>query len=142
VLDFTARFAIATGAWNHSYAALTQTKECVIAIPPVDLLDIVVGVGTCSGMDTDKFDRFGLTRVPSTDVRAPLIAECLANIECRVVDIIDKHNIVVLQGISAHIDAVRKEKRLIHAIGDGTFVVDGRFFDRKEAMRSKLPSGL
>jgi len=142
VLDFTAKFAITTGAWNYSYAALTKTKECVIAIPTVDLLDTVVGVGTCSGKDTDKFEKFGLTRVQAKQVRAPLIAECLANIECRVVDIVKRHDIVVLEGVAAHIDAARKEKRLIHAVGDGTFVVDGRHFDRKEAMRSKLPSGL
>lgn len=142
VLDFTATFAITTGAWNHSYAALTKTKECVIAIPTVDLLDTVVGVGTCSGKDTDKFARFGLTRVTAKHVRAPLIAECLANIECRVADIIGHHDIVVLQGVAAHVDGNRKEKRLIHAVGDGTFVADGRRFDRREAMRSKLPGGV
>ncbi len=142
VLDFTAKFAITTGSWNHSYAALSKTKECVIAIPAADLLDTVVGVGTCSGKDTDKFERFGLTPVKAKHVRAPLIAECLANIECRVADIVERHDIVVLEGVAAHVDGARKEKRLIHAVGDGTFVVDGRHFDRKEAMRSKLPSGV
>ncbi|WP_194910839.1 flavin reductase family protein [Azospirillum sp. INR13] len=142
VLDFTAKFAITTGAWNHSYAALTKTKECVIAIPTVDLLDTVVGVGTCSGTDMDKFERFGLTRVKAQHVRAPLIAECLANIECRVADIVGRHHTVVLQGVAAHVDGSRKEKRLIHAVGDGTFVADGRRFDRREAMRSKLPGGV
>lgn len=142
VLDFTARFAITTGAWNHSYGALTKTKECVIAIPTIDLLDTVVGVGTCSGMDTDKFEKFGLTRVKARHVRAPLIAECLANIECRVIDIVERHDIVVLEGVAAHMDSARKEKRLLHAIGDGTFVVDGRHFDRRKAMRSKLPGGV
>jgi Flavin reductase like domain len=39
VLDFTPVFAITTGAWNHSFAALQRTRECVIAIPTVDLLD-------------------------------------------------------------------------------------------------------
>lgn len=142
VLDFAAKLAITTGAWNHSYAALTKTRECVIAVPTVDLLDTVVGVGTCSGTDTDKFARFGLTRVKARQVRAPLIAECLANIECRVVDIIGHHDILVLQGVAAHIDGSRKEKRLLHAIGDGRFVADGRRFDRREAMRSKLPGGI
>ncbi|TNF33752.1 MAG: flavin reductase family protein, partial [Gammaproteobacteria bacterium] len=32
VTDFTPRFAITTGAWNHSYSALKNTRECVIAI--------------------------------------------------------------------------------------------------------------
>jgi flavin reductase (DIM6/NTAB) family NADH-FMN oxidoreductase RutF len=142
VLDFTPKFAITTGAWNYSYAALKKTKACVVAIPTVDLLDTVVGVGTCSGKDTDKFERFGLTRVKARHVRAPLISDCLANIECRVVDIVRRHDIVVLKGLVAWLDAARKEKRLIHAVGDGTFVADGRHFDRREAMRSKIPGGL
>src|SRR5512146_3572343 len=49
VLDFTPVFAITTGEWNYSFAALRKNRECVIAIPTVDLLDKVVGIGTCSG---------------------------------------------------------------------------------------------
>jgi len=49
VMDFTPRFAITTGEWNYSYRALEKTRECVIAIPTVDMLDTVVGIGTCSG---------------------------------------------------------------------------------------------
>lgn len=142
VLDFTAVFAITTGAWNHSFAALRKTRECVIAIPPVDLLDQVVGIGTCSGADTDKFARFQLTALPGTVVGAPLIKECLANIECKVVDIVRKHNIVVLQGVAACVDSARREKRTVHAVGDGTFIVDGRRLDRRKMMASRLPAGL
>jgi len=142
VLGFSAAFAITTGSWNYSYSALRDSKECVIAIPTVDLIDTVVGVGTCSGKDTDKFEKFGLARVRAEHVRAPLIKNCIANIECRVVDIIDRHSIVVLEGVAAYFDSSRKEKRSIHAVGDGTFVTDGRRIDRKEMMRSKLPSGI
>jgi len=142
VLDFTPIFAITTGPWNYSYAALRKSRECVIAIPTVDLIDQVVGVGTCSGADTDKFEKFGLTPVKGKHVRSPLIKECLANIECKVTDIVKKHNIVVLEGVAAYFDSSRKEKRTIHAIGDGTFVVDGRKLDRREMMRSKLPDGI
>ena len=142
VLDFSASFALTTGPWNYSYAALRKTKECVISVPTVDLIDTAVGVGTCSGKDTDKFEKFGLTRVKARRVRAPLIKECLANIECRVIDTIERYNIVILEGVAAYVDGSRKEKRTIHAVGDGTFVVDGRKFDRKKTMRSKLPSGI
>jgi flavin reductase (DIM6/NTAB) family NADH-FMN oxidoreductase RutF len=68
--------------------------------------------------------------------------QCLANIECRVVDIVERHNIFILQGVAAHIDADRKERRLIHATGGGTFTVDGRKFDQKKMMREKLPKGV
>lgn len=141
VMDFTPLFAIVTGEWNHSFAALRKNRECVIAIPTVDLLDKVVGIGTCSGADTDKFARFKLTPVPAKVVEAPLIKECLANIECKVTDIIRKHNIVVLEAVAAWIDPARKEKRTLHAVGDGTFIVDGRKIDRRQMMASRLPYG-
>jgi flavin reductase (DIM6/NTAB) family NADH-FMN oxidoreductase RutF len=142
VLDFTPMLAITTGAWNHSFAALRKFKECVIAIPTVDLLDRVVGIGTSSGADTDKFAKFKLTPLDGKVVNAPLIGECLANIECKVVDIVRKHNIVVMEAVAAHIDPSRREKRTLHAVGDGTFIVDGRRLDRRKMMASKLPAGI
>ena len=142
VVDFSPQFAMTTGPWNYSFAALRKTKECVIAIPTVDLLDTVVGIGTCSGADTDKFQKFKLTPVRGKNVQAPLIQECLANIECQVLDIITKHNIIVLAGLAAYLDAERKEKRTVHAVGDGTFIVDGRKLSRRRMMRAKLPAGV
>lgn len=142
VLDFAPLFALTTGPWNYSYAALRRSRECVIAIPTVDLIDKVVGIGTCSGADTDKFERFGLTPLKAKRIRAPLVKECLANIECKVVDILTKHNIVVLKGLAAYYDRARKEKRTLHAIGDGTFVTDGHRLNRRTMMRSKLPAGV
>jgi len=142
VLDFTPVFAITTGEWNHSFLALRKNKECVIAIPTVDMLDTVVGIGTCSGTDTDKFAKFKLTPVQGKVVRPPLIKECVANIECKVIDIVKKHNIVVLEAVAAYIDTAREEKRTLHAVGDGTFIVDGSKIDRRKMMASKLPSGV
>jgi flavin reductase (DIM6/NTAB) family NADH-FMN oxidoreductase RutF len=142
VLDFTPVFAITTGSWNYSFAALRKSQECVIAVPTVDLLDQVVGIGTCSGADTDKFARFKVTPMRGRVVKAPLIKECLANIECKVIDIVAKHNIVVLEGVAAHLDCARKERRTLHATGDGTFIVDGRKLDRRKMMASKIPDGV
>lgn len=142
VMDFTPRIAITTGEWNHSFRALKKTRECVIAIPAVDLLDKVIGIGTCSGADTDKFARFKLTPAPAKKVKAPLVKECLANIECRVVEIISRHNIVVLDGLAAYVDSSRREKRTVHAVGDGTFIVDGRKLNRRKMMSAKIPAGV
>ncbi|MEF8717129.1 MAG: flavin reductase family protein [Candidatus Accumulibacter necessarius] len=142
VLDFTPQFAITTGEWNFSYAALRQHRECVIAIPGADLLDTAVGIGTCSGADADKFAKFSLTQVPACFVKPPLIAECLANIECKVIDIVERHNIVVLEALAAYVNDERKEQRMLHAVGDGKFIVDGRKLDRRQMMASKLPPGV
>jgi len=67
---------------NFSFAALRATGECVIAIPALELAPKVVQVGNISGRDIDKFAAFGLTPVPATRVKAPLVAECFANLEC------------------------------------------------------------
>lgn len=142
VIGFTPRFAITTGPWNYSYAALKKSRECTIAVPTVDLINQVVGVGTCSGSDTDKFEMFGLTPLKGKHVKAPLIRECLANIECKVIDVVKKHDIVVLEGVAAYFDPSRKEKRTLHAVGDGTFVADGRKLDRKKMMRTRIPDGV
>ncbi len=142
VTDFTPRFAITTGDWNYSFRALRKTRECVIAIPTVDMLDKVVGIGTCSGVDTDKFSKFKLTPMPGKVVKAPLVKECLANIECKVVDIVARHSIVVLEGVAAHVASSRREKRTVHAVGDGTFIVDGKRLSRRKQMAAKVPAGV
>ncbi|HUI91016.1 MAG TPA: flavin reductase family protein [Chitinivibrionales bacterium] len=142
VVDFTPLFAMTTGSWNYSFSSLSKTRECVIAVPTFDMLDQIVGIGTCSGAEVDKFQKFKLTPVKGKHVQAPLIKECLANIECKVADIVAKHGIVVLEGVAAYFDSSRKEKRTVHAVGDGTFIVDGRKVSRRKMMRSKLPAGV
>jgi len=142
VMDFTPRFAFLTGSWNYSYKALTKTKECVIAIPAVDLAKKAVQIGTCSGAETDKFEKFKLTPLKASKVSAPLIKECYANIECRIVDHIKKHDIFVLDGVAAWVDGKRTEKRFFHAVGDGHFIADGKIINHRRIMLSKLPKGV
>jgi len=48
----------------------------------------------------------------------------------------------VLEAVAAYTDTMRKEKRVVHAVGDGTFIVDGRRIDRKKLMASRLPAGV
>ena len=142
VMDFTPRFAFVTGPWNFSYKALKKTGECVIAVPAVDLAKKAVQIGTCSGAKTDKFEKFKLTPLKAKNVSAPLIKECYANIECRVVDHIKKYDIFILDGLAAWTDDSRAEKRCFHAIGDGRFTADGRIINHRSLMSSKLPKGV
>jgi flavin reductase (DIM6/NTAB) family NADH-FMN oxidoreductase RutF len=123
-------------ACNYSFAALRKTRECVIAIPTVELASRVVEIGNCSGHDVDKFEAFGLTPVPAQQVAPPLVAECLANIECRVADtrMVNKYNLFILEAVRAWLDPKHKERRTIHANGDGTFVVDGNTINLKKKM--------
>jgi len=121
---------------NHSYAALRRTRECVIAIPGADLATKVVDIGNCSGDEVEKFDTFGLTTLPAGKVKPPLVGECLFNLECRAVDtrFVSKYALFVLEVVKAWNNPSRKQRRTIHANGDGTFAVDGKTLNLKRRM--------
>lgn len=112
---------------DHSFSALKATRECVIAIPTVELADQVVGCGNTSGRRIDKFATFGLTPVAAANVAAPLIAECYANLECRIADsrMVNKYDFFVLEVVKAWIDPKVKNPRTLHHRGMGAFMVAG-----------------
>ena len=122
---------------NHSFAALRATKECVIAVPTLELAPKVVEIGNCSGQNVDKFERFGLTQAPAERVAPPLVAECFANLECKVADarFVNKYNIFVLEVLKAWTDPAQKNPKTIHHHGYGKFVVDGATITLKSKMR-------
>ena len=122
---------------NHSFAALRTTKECVIAVPALALAPKVVEVGNCSGRDVEKFARFGLTAAPAERVAPPLVAECFANLECKVADtrLVNKYNLFVLEVLKAWIDPAQKNPKTIHHHGYGRFAVDGAMIKLKSRMR-------
>jgi flavin reductase (DIM6/NTAB) family NADH-FMN oxidoreductase RutF len=64
VMDFTPLIGCIIGPWDYSFTALSTNRECVIAIPTVDLASKVVKIGNCSGDEIDKFNAFGLTDLP------------------------------------------------------------------------------
>lgn len=138
MMDFTPpRVACIVSGANHSFAALRATGECVIAIPAVGLARKVVGIGNCSGRSVDKFARFKLTPAPAARVAPPLVAECFANLECKLRDrrLVARYNLFILDVVKAWIDPAQRKPRMIHHQGFGKFVVDGRTL----VLRSKMP---
>lgn len=122
---------------DYSFAALTATKECVIAIPALHLAQKVVDFGNSSGRDVAKFEKFGLTPRKAKYVGAPLVAECFANLECKVVDsrLVNKYNLFVLKVVKAWTDPKQPNPKTIHHRGYGKFVVDGSVIKLKSKMR-------
>lgn len=119
---------------NYSFNTLKETKKCVINIPTIELASQVVGVGNTTGSKVDKFKKFNLTPIPASKVNVPMIKECYANLECKVIDMkmAKKYNIFILEVIKAWITPSKKRHLTIHHCGNGVFVVDGKII--------KLPS--
>jgi len=122
---------------NHTFNILKTTKECVINIPTVELAAKAVGCGNTSGRNVDKFETFGLTPAPAKDVEAPLIGECYANLECRVIDarLAAKYNFFILEVLKAWIDPSVKQPRTIHHRGKGVFMVAGKTIKLQSKMK-------
>jgi flavin reductase (DIM6/NTAB) family NADH-FMN oxidoreductase RutF len=113
---------------DYSSELLKATRECTINIPTEELAKDVVGVGNCSGRTFDKIARFELTRTPASLIRPPLIAECYARFECRVVDLrlTRKYGLFVVQTVKAWADQGVRNPRTLHHRGRGVFMVAGR----------------
>lgn len=124
------------GPWDFSKKALAATRECVIAIPGIDLAKKVVDIGNTSGSEINKFEEYKLTAKAARIVQAPLIEECLANIECRVVDtkMMKRYNLFILEAVKVWINPDRREQRTMHHHGNGTFKVDGKLIDLRDRM--------
>ncbi|RYP67365.1 hypothetical protein DL770_008635 [Monosporascus sp. CRB-9-2] len=141
---------ITLGPWDASFVALKTRRECVLAVPSVEMAGVVVDVGNCSADDQDdagektssgKWQRFGLEALPAAKVKAPLIGgpDVIANIECVVEDtrMVSKYSMWVLRPVKAWLNPQKKPGeggRMFHHRGDGTFVVDGEILDLKHRM--------
>lgn len=113
---------------NYSFEALVKTGECAINVPSSRLLEKVVKCGNVSGQNIDKFKKFGLTPLPASSVEAPLILECFANLECRVVDrtLSKKYGFFVVEVVKAWMDRTIPHAKTLHHQGRGLFMIAGR----------------
>lgn len=122
---------------DYSFESLLGNKEGVINIPTVDIAEAVVGCGNSTGAEIDKFARFGLTAKPARQVGPPLIAECYANLECRVIDTsqVERYGLFVLEVVQAWIDPGVKNPATLHHEGVGHFMVAGERIRLKSTMK-------
>ncbi len=119
---------------NHSFEALRSTRECAINLPTEKIARKAVRCGNISGRFKDKFAAVGLTTLPASRIKPPLISECFANLECKVIDsrLEGRYNFFVLKVVKAWIDRGVKQPRTFHHHGRGLFTIDGK--------RIRLPS--
>jgi len=77
--------AVHPGTYTHDM--LRRSEEAVLNIPGRALAEQVLACGEASGQDVDKVATTGLTLDSGHRVEVPWIAECLAHIECAVVNV-------------------------------------------------------
>jgi flavin reductase (DIM6/NTAB) family NADH-FMN oxidoreductase RutF len=76
--------AISVGLNRYSHGLIKETGEFVINLPTVDIVKETLACGRTSGRFHDKFSETGLTPLPARKVKAPIVKECVAHLECKV----------------------------------------------------------
>jgi flavin reductase (DIM6/NTAB) family NADH-FMN oxidoreductase RutF len=122
---------------NYSFNFLKTTKECVINIPTLNIAEKVIGCGNTSGRTIDKFKTFQLTPITASVVTAPLIEECYANLECKVIDMkmVSQYNFFILEVVNAWLDPAEKQPKTIHHLGNEVFMVAGKIIQLSPNMK-------
>ncbi|NDL68769.1 flavin reductase family protein [Anaerotalea alkaliphila] len=91
---------------RHSFDLVLRTGEFVLNLTTADMARATDFCGVRSGRDLDKWEATGLTPLPATHVKAPLVAESPMNIECRVTQVLPlgSHHMFLAEVLAVHVD--------------------------------------
>jgi flavin reductase (DIM6/NTAB) family NADH-FMN oxidoreductase RutF len=77
--------AISVAPQRYSHKLIEKTGEFVVNVPTIEIARETLFCGRVSGRSHDKFKEAPLTALPAKRVKAPLIKECIAHLECKLV---------------------------------------------------------
>lgn len=133
--------AILSGKGHYSYKFIQNTGEFGLNVMNATHVDAVFGCGSTTGHKVrDKFQKFGLTRKEARIIRPPLVAEAVACMECRVVQVHDMGasallvaNILSAEADESHFNGqdwiFENGLQLIHHMGGSRFCISDREMD-------------
>ena len=116
------------GDQSLTFRTVKAEKDCVINIPTLEIAKKALACGNVTGAKTDKFAKFGLTPEKASKVKAPLVKECWASLECRLHDarMAGKYNLFIFRVVKAWVDTAVKNPKTFHHRGGPEFIVAGR----------------
>jgi len=142
-LDFSpAKVAVVVDRNSYTRELMEASGEFVLSLPPKAMAGKVLAVGSHSGREGDKFVAFGINTVPAEKVSAPLIAGCVAWLECRIIPEVhnqQSYDLFVAEVVAAWADErvfrdgrwhfAKEEWRTLHYLSGDRFLVSGQSFE-------------
>lgn len=77
--------AVSIAKTDATHQLVEESGEFAVNIVQEGQIDLVRQAGASHGHDFDKFTEFNIPTEPAEVIKAPLVAGCAANLECRVV---------------------------------------------------------
>jgi len=129
--------AISVAPSRYSHDLILTSAEFVVNIPNADLLQQVQLCGSISGRNRDKFKEAGLTPVPASKLKTPLIEECIGHIECKLYAHYTAGDHTIFLGevvggsvreelYDGHLITDKIEGQTLHHLGGNTYAIAGR----------------
>ena len=111
--------AVSIGKTRHSLSAFRHAREFVIAFPSEHQQDEAMLFGTRSGRDMDKLAAAGCCVVPASKIDSVLLADAVANFECRLSAELETGDHVVFVGeiIGSHLNGEPLNR--LYTVGKG-----------------------
>jgi len=130
--------AISVGLNRYSHGLIEETGEFVVNLPTVDIVKETLACGRTSGRDHDKFSETGLTPMPARKVKALIVKECIAHLECKLHSQFKTgdHTIFIGEIVDAYADEgvftdkydVEKARMLFHLGGNVFATLDPQLY--------------
>ncbi len=132
--------ALMTGPWNKSFASIMGSRVCTINVPTESLMEQTIRAGSMSVTDGDKFAAIGFAKREAKKIDCPVIVGCASYAGVTLVKYIAEFSILIVRPVEAGIDAKVHAERKFHAVGDGTFFLDGEKRSYRRIMKDKIPA--
>ena len=106
---------------RYSHKLIKESGEFIVNVPSIELLETVYKCGVLSGKDCDKFETLGLEKAPSKMLRTKIVKDCVAFLECKVIDLNDygDHTLFVAEVVANYVtqDFIDSYKPVFHIKG-------------------------
>ena len=144
-LDFSpAKVAVVIDKNTYTRELVDASGEFGLQCPMRKIAKLTLDVGEVSGRDADKFSRFAINTFPAQKIAAPLIADCIGWLECKVIKQgAESMDLIVGEVVAAYADAEQflngrwhfsddPQKRSIHYMAGGEFYTTGDAFTTED----------
>lgn len=100
----------------YTFELIRESKEFVIAYPSSSIAKETLYIDTTHGHNEDKATKSGLNFAPATQINVPLLADAVANFECRFVTEYRPGScpLIVDEIVPSHVNTDENMKRLVN----------------------------
>jgi flavin reductase (DIM6/NTAB) family NADH-FMN oxidoreductase RutF len=111
--------AIGVYKGHYSVKCIRHSKCFTVAYPSSDMAKAALFFGSHSGRNTDKFAEFKCKTTPAKKINSVLLADAVANFECRLVKQIPTGDHITFIGriVASHVNTKRKKR--LYSIAPG-----------------------